>query len=150
MTREERCKLAIEKGYTYNQESGKVYSRFGNEIKSKFNTGYIQMQIYINKKRYDLLGHHFAWYWVNKECVNCLDHINGIKTDNCISNLRSVTHQQNHMNRTTAKGYHWHKSKNKWKASIKLNGKTIHLGLFNTEEDARAAYITAKEKYHII
>lgn len=79
-----------------------------------------------------------------------VDHIDGNKLNNSIDNLRVVNHQQNHFNRTTAKGYYWNKRNNKWLAQIKLNGKTIGLGYYNTESEARTAYITAKLIYHKI
>jgi hypothetical protein len=149
MTREERCKLAIEKGYTYNTETGIVTGPSGKEITAKI-TGYINIQLRFNSKYFHLKAHQFAWYWVNKECVKCLDHINGVRDDNHICNLRSVTHQENHFNQTKAKGYCWDKNNNKWKVQIKLNEKQIFLGRFDNEKDARAAYLEAKEKYHII
>jgi hypothetical protein len=149
MTRKERILLAIELGFTYNPETGKVYGIYGKEITGKLN-GYIKIQIKSNNKLYDLFAHQFAWYWVNNEIVDCLDHINGIKTDNRICNLRSVTNQQNQWNQTNAKGYYWCKVNNKWCAQIRLNGKQINLGHFNYEEKARVAYLEAKEKYHII
>jgi hypothetical protein len=146
MTREEKCKLAIEMGYTYNPETGKIYSRFGREITGKFNTGYIK----INNNKFELVGHQFAWYWVNKEIVEQIDHINGIRDDNRICNLRSVTHQKNQWNATKAKGYTWNKRVNKWKSQITINNKKIYLGYYDDENDARQAYLKAKEQYHII
>lgn len=79
-----------------------------------------------------------------------VDHIDGNKLNNSIDNLRVVNHQQNHFNRTTAKGYCWNKRNNKWKSYINLNGKTIYLGYYDTESKARTAYITAKLIYHKI
>jgi hypothetical protein len=79
-----------------------------------------------------------------------VDHINGVKHDNRLENLRLVTNQQNHHNRTKALGYSWHKKMNKWHAKIKLDGRTIHLGYFVNESDARDAYLTAKLQYHKI
>lgn len=110
MTREEKCKLAITKGYTYNPDTGNIYGIMGNVIKRK-NNGYIDIAIVDidNNKTFHLYGHQFAWYWVNKECVKFLDHINGIKDDNTIVNLRSVTHQENHFNVLKRKGYYWNK-----------------------------------------
>ena len=81
---------------------------------------------------------------------NSIDHINGNTTDNHIQNLRNVTNQQNQCNRTKAKGCSWHKTKKKWMAYIRLNGKTIYLGLFDLEADARNAYLEAKKIYHVI
>jgi hypothetical protein len=148
MTREERCELAIERGFTYNSETGKIYSRFNNEI--KFKERYIRMKLTLNKKQYFLSAHQFAWYFIYKECVEEIDHINGNRYDNRICNLRSVTRQQNQWNRKTAKGYTWHKNNKKWESAIKVNKKRIYLGSFNTEEEARNAYLQAKEIYHKI
>jgi len=78
------------------------------------------------------------------------DHIDGNRSNNSRSNLREVTHQQNHMNRTRAKGYCWDKAVGKWRAYIHLNGKRIHLGYFDLESDAREAYEKAKAIYHKI
>ena len=95
-------------------------------------------------------GHQLAWYYIYNECVEMLDHINGIRTDNRICNLRSINKQQNHFNRVKAKGYTWHKHKNKWQSTICLSGKSYFLGLYKTEEEARNAYLAAKKKYHVI
>jgi hypothetical protein len=150
MTREDKIKLAISKGYSYNSESGKIIGPRGYELIRKSNEGYIQFKINLFKKQYSISGHQFAWYFVNKEIVGQIDHINGVRDDNRICNLRSITNQQNQWNRTTAKGYSFHKPLNKWRAKIVLNSKHIHLGYFDIEDDAHQAYLNAKEKYHII
>jgi len=41
-------------------------------------------------------------------------------------------------------GVSWDKTRNKWKAEIRINGKNKYLGLFTTVEEASAAYITAR------
>jgi hypothetical protein len=148
MTREEKCKLAIEKGIVYNPETGKIFGLNGNEIGTKHKSGYIKISLWVENKCCILCAHQFAWYWVNKECVDYIDHVNGIKDDNRICNLRIVTHQQNHWNRTKAKGYYFSKSHNKFHSQININGVVKFLGHFNTEDEARIAYIKAKEIYH--
>ena len=79
-----------------------------------------------------------------------IDHIDNNKLNNAFSNLRVVTNQHNQFNRPTAKGYCWDKQKGKWQAYIAINYKVKHLGYFDTWEEARAAYLAAKEKYHVI
>ena len=147
MTREEKCELAIQKGYKYNSETGKITGVRGKEVTAKQN-GYNIISLLSYDKKYRLYGHQLAWYWINKGCVEQLDHINGNRTDNRICNLRSVTNQQNSMNRIKAKGYYWCEERNKWCSQITLNNKTINLGYFEKEEDARNTYLQAKEKYH--
>jgi hypothetical protein len=147
MTRLEKLEMAIELGYTYNPETGKVYGVYGKEITAKDKDGYITIN---STKVKNLVIHQFAWYLINKEIVEQLDHINGVRDDNRICNLRSVTSQQNNWNRKKAKGYSWYKNYNKWVAQIMVNGKNIHLGYFHNEEEAKEAYLNAKQKYHVI
>lgn len=78
-----------------------------------------------------------------------VDHIDRDKTNNQVNNLRWVTRSQNNMNssKTTKftssryKGVSY--EKNKWRAYIRLNGKKLHLGMFETENEAAHAYNSA-------
>ena len=76
-----------------------------------------------------------------------VDHIDRNKTNNDISNIRMVTKSENQQNRN-AKGYCFNKRENKWQAQIRLNYKIKYLGYFNTEAEARQAYLDAKKIYH--
>jgi len=147
MTRLEKCELLKDMGYTYNPETGKIYGELGKEIITQ-NNGYIK--IGSNHIKGNLSAHHFAWYMTYGNVdFEMLDHINRDKIDNCICNLRISNTQKNQFN-TNAKGYYFDKSRNKWRSKISINNKHIHLGRYNTEEEARDAYLQAKEKYHII
>jgi hypothetical protein len=95
-------------------------------------------------------AHNPSWDIYHNPRDNVIDHINNEPLDNRIENLRNVSHQHNHFNRPKSKGYSFHKRDKKWMATIKVSKKCIHLGCFDKEEDARNAYLTAKEKYHVI
>ena len=149
MTRNEKCQVAKTRGYSYNAETGLIVNKHGKQVQ-KNSGGYTVIQMTILDKKYYLYGHHFAWWSVYNECVQELDHINGVRNDNRIENLRSVTRSQNQWNRLTAKGYYWDKSRNKYRAEMRIYNKKKCLGYFNTEEEARNAYLNAKQIYHVI
>jgi hypothetical protein len=75
------------------------------------------------------------------------DHINGNKLDNRRINLRIATTQQNQFNRGNPinntsgyKGVDWNKQIKRWRATMYINGKPIHLGYFDKKTDAAIAY----------
>lgn len=85
-----------------------------------------------------------------------VDHIGGEETrsDNRKQNLRICTISQNNMNRKITNrntsgvvGVAWDKNKKKWEATIRINKKQIHLGLFDNFEDAVDTRKQAEEKY---
>ena len=136
-------------------DHGQVISTKNNKIKylSPGNNGRGYLQVYLskngkqkNKKIHRLIAEHFI---DNPNNLPQVDHIDQNKTNNNINNLRWVSHQQNLFN-TKAKGYYLRKDTGKYKAYINLDNKLIHLGHYDTEEEARQAYLDAKEKYHII
>jgi len=118
----------------------------GNKAGSNNNNGYLRLRF----NRQPILYHRIVWAILKREdpLDFSLDHINGDTLDNRIENLRKVTAKQNQWNQKGAKGYYFNKQRKKWSAYISLNGKTKHLGLFDTEEQAREAYLRAKEKLH--
>lgn len=108
--------------------------------------GYIVISV--DGKKYK--AHRLAWlYTYGCWPTNEIDHVNRVKDDNRLCNLRDVTRQQQQFNRGV-KGYSWYKRDRKWQAQIKLNGILRYLGLFDTPEEANAAYLAAKEELHKI
>lgn len=82
------------------------------------------------------------------------DHINEDKLDNRRSNLRTVTHGQNNMNRLNKrntsghKGVCWHKASRKWLVQIHANGRKHYLELYADIDEAIKTYQVAAIKYH--
>ena len=119
-------------------------TKIGSIAGKKDNKGYVQLTY--DYKNYS--AHRLAWFYVYKEFPSkALDHINRNKEDNRISNLREVSSAENSQNRSS-KGYWLQKAPNIWRSKIVVNNKTIYLGLFKTEEEAREAYVKAKREYH--
>ena len=111
-------------------------------------------QLWVDRKNYK--EHRLIWLLVNGSFpVDCIDHINGIKDDNRISNLREANHSQNNINQCIQsnntsgfKGVSYSKTRNKYEAYISTNRKRKHLGYFTTKEEAHTAYCEASLKYH--
>ncbi|CZZ63295.1 TPA: HNH endonuclease [Enterobacter hormaechei subsp. hoffmannii] len=112
--------------------------------------GYRQVALRLDGKQYQLKAHRVAWILEHGSIPDGLqvDHINGIREDNCLCNLRLVTQRENDQNRRKARGYGWNKGCSKWEAYIRVDGVRHHLGLFTSEAAARAAYLKAKARYH--
>lgn len=114
--------------------------------------GYRRIMIDGGKHR----AHRLAWLYMTGEWpTNQLDHMNGVRDDNRIANLREATNAENKQNREISKnnrsgfmGVSWHKHTRKWVAHIQIAGSKKHLGLFTTPEAAHAAYLAAKADLH--
>jgi hypothetical protein len=111
--------------------------------------GYIRIKI--NKKLYP--AHHLAWLCIYGELPeNEIDHINHIRTDNSIGNLRSATRTENGRNvslsvrnQSGVIGVCWFKGK--WLAYIKVDGRQKTLGRFNDKFEAICCRKSANNKY---
>ena len=110
----------------------------------------------INIDRLPYVAHRLVWLYTHKVWpTNSLDHINRIRDDNRLANLREATKAENAQNRklnpintSGVKGVHWAADRRRWKASIMLNGKLIHLGYTRLFEDAVKLREDGEVKYH--
>lgn len=112
--------------------------------------GYVS--VIVDRKHY--MAHRIIWLmvtgvWPEKN----IDHINNQPADNRWSNLRQASVTENHGNRRTRrdsscgyKGVIFDKRRKKYVARICRNYKTIHLGQFDTPQDAHAAYVDAAKR----
>ena len=127
--------------------SVKVGQQFGSYHPEGYRKGKLKGKFY-REHRLVWLYHYGAWP------KDQIDHINGVKDDNRIENLRECTHQQNQFNKKSwgktspYKGVYWYKQRKKWRAQYKHKGKLYYLGLFETGEEAAEAYRKATEHLH--
>jgi hypothetical protein len=99
--------------------------------------GYWRVQI--KGKSYQLGRVIWAWHGNELNPKIEIDHINGDKLDNRIENLRATTRQQNEWNKDHL-GVRFEAGK--WRARYKHQNKYRHIGMFDTKEEAIAAYIS--------
>jgi len=101
-------------------------------------------------------AHRLAWLYMTGAWPSIdIDHRDLDRANNRFANLRLATPAQNmrntalrSTNKSGVKGVYWNKQSRKWCAQITHNGKQIHLGYFDTIEDAAATYAAAAAKYH--
>lgn len=144
---------------TYDADSGLFY--WNKETKKRLikgsaagtlDNGYVL--IGIDRKQYR--AHRLAWLYVYGEIPKeQIDHINCIKTDNRIENLRLASNGQNCANRKLQsnntsgyKGVWFSKRTNKWCAQVGYNNKKIKLGFYNSPEEAYLAYVNKAIELH--
>ena len=136
--------------FTWNTQAG--CRNAGDKCGGVDPNGYSRFTI--NKKLYT--AHRLAWLYVYGEMPSGdIDHINGIKSDNRIANLRVVSKSGNAQNRAARKdnvigfaGVTFRKSYNKWVARIEAAGRRMQIGSFSTPEEAHSAYVKAKLSMH--
>lgn len=115
-------------------------------------SGYRQNEI-DGKKYY---SHRLAWFYMYGTWPsNEIDHINGIRDDNRISNLREASINEQRWNRNISKNnksgfknVYFDKKTNKYRAEIEANGKKFYLGVFDNPEAAHETSKNFREKIH--
>lgn len=145
----------------YNEETGiftwRIHAgnRLSNSIAGSLcKRGYFDISV--DGKNYR--AHRLAWLYVYGNFpIGVIDHINGIKSDNRLVNLRDVTNAKNLLSfrkvssNNTSGFLGVSKNHDGWRAEINVNVQKINLGTYPTKEEASIAYVAAKlfnEKKH--
>lgn len=146
--------------FKYDEESG-LFTRIKQSGSAKQgcvatcenSNGYIVIRI--DGKLYG--AHRLAWLYVHgKFPIDQIDHIDGIRTNNAIKNLRASSQYENMQNvkikssnKSGHTGVSWDSQTGSWAAQIMHKRKTIRLGRFDRLEDAAEAYKNAKKLIHL-
>ena len=135
----------------YNPETGlftwKItrnnYVKSGRIAEAKTDEGYVTITVDGECWR----GHRLAWFYVHGVVPDReIDHINCVKSDNRIANLRLATRSENRRNRglqknnkSGVKGVSWSKAECRWDVRTRINGKQVFIGQFDSLEEAAEA-----------
>jgi len=128
----------------YSPTTGMFY-RNGIPVTGKTKCGYHR----IHHRRRHILAHRLAWEMIHGPIPEGMqiDHINRIRDDNRIDNLRLVSSAENRWNSeglkgstSKYKGVSYVASKRKWIAQCSIGGVAKYLGQFDHEIDAAYAY----------
>lgn len=145
---------------SYDPLTGDLYWKHaGPGRKPGLTAGYRHHKGYtdITIDRHGHRAHRVAWLlsygtWPSGH----IDHINGVRDDNRLANLRAATREVNAQNLHSARtdsqtgvlGVGWHAKAGKFRARIRANGKRVELGYFSDTVAAHAAYLEAKRRLH--
>jgi len=141
---------SLRKLYWYNPVTGEMISRRTNRSTGWVEDGYRFIEL--KGKQYRI--HRLIWMYLhNRWPVEMIDHINGIKLDNRLCNLREVTAKQNAENRNNVQAISGLKGvfpapRGRWKAAIGHEGQVIYLGTYDTKEKAYEIYCKAVQIFH--
>lgn len=149
--------------FKYEPSTGQLVNRYDRAARARAgsvagrvsNIGYVDVGIF--GKKYG--AHRVIWEMVNGPIPAGMeiDHINGVRDDNRLVNLRLVAHRDNMCNKrrysnnnSGFNGVGFNKKSGKFQARIWRNGSRVYLGLFGTPEQAHEAYLAAASKlgYH--
>ena len=149
-------------GYT-NVEGKEFYFDKEDYDVIKDYSWYLDKAGYVRANTFDLKEHKRSYIFMHNLIMGVegsrkvmVDHIGGKDTtnDNRKSNLRIASASQNNMNQclrkdntSGIKGVHYSASHKKWFARIQINNRRIHLGSFDTFEEAKQARLDGEKQY---
>jgi hypothetical protein len=146
----------------YDPETGHIWwtkrglaRQFDKPVGTLTKDGYICLRLISDSVSRQCANHRVAWFlyygvWPKDQ----IDHINNIRTDNRVVNLREASQKENNGNMkkrrncsSNYKGIYWDNSCNKWICTITIDYSRKYLGSYHNEEEAALAYNKAALEY---
>lgn len=139
----------------FNSQRGQsiANSRFAGKVAGCHGCGY--MVVRLNNRL--IMAHRIIWEMHHGPIPDgmLVDHVNGVRHDNRIKNMRLATKAQNGQNRGAQKdntsgykGVYWDSDRGSWVARIAASGNAYFVGRFTTAEEAHEAYCKASKGLH--
>lgn len=151
--KERPVEMFKDSGYGVEYTAKAWNARYAGKIAGRVHEVNGYRYILFASKRY--LAHRLAWLLTSGVWPDCeIDHINGNRDDNRIANLRDVSRRENRRNQALSKrntsgvvGVHRDGRTGNWIASITIDGRLKHLGVFAEKVDAIEARQAANKQY---
>lgn len=144
----------IREAFEYHPQTGQIIRRSsGKNASYPVKTGYCR--VFLGATKYK--AHRLIWALVYGEWPICIDHEDGNRANNRISNLRNVCARENSLNqrlrsnnKSGCSGVNWKTKVQKWQSQIRDNGEYVYLGCFDSLFDAIASRKSAELRlgYH--
>lgn len=122
----------------------------GKKVGRPARNGYLTFSVRLNGELRPLLAHRAIFLMKRGYLPEFIDHINRVKSDNRIENLRESSRQLNEANKKPGKrnssgykGVVFDVARQRWAAYIRVDGKSKNLGRFDCVDDAEMAYNAA-------
>ena len=141
----------------FEYRDGALYRRLsrgpqhaGARAGTKTKKGYIRVRI----DGVFYMEHRLVFFLFHGRWPEMTDHVNGIRDDNRIENLRECTAAENAYNakgkgeRGLPKGVHYHKKRKRYVAYVSRNGKRVNVGEYKDAATAISAVAAKREELH--
>jgi hypothetical protein len=149
----------VKHAFNYDKQTGKLFWRWRTDWPNNsnarfahkeagtvavFNGGKLYYLVKFSNERF--LAHKLIWLYLHGELPSEIDHKDGDGLNNREDNLRLATRSQNMMNKQAPNGG-VEKHGRKYRARVKVEGRRIELGSFDTWDEAHQAYLAGTLKY---